>query len=71
MSDNISITKSEKEWIDELRRVLKRQPRKIIIFCSPDEIELYNEKCFRDIDGKIMKDKAITSIFYRGDCGAH
>lgn len=28
-------------------------------------------KYFRDIDGKIMKEKAITSIFYRGDCGAH
>lgn len=71
MNEGISITKSEKEWIDELRRILKRQPRKIIIFCSPDEIELYNEKYFRDTDGKVMKDKEITSIFYRGDCGAH
>ncbi|WP_303182188.1 hypothetical protein [uncultured Butyricimonas sp.] len=71
MSDNISITKSEKQWIEELSRLLKRQPKTITIFCSPGEIELYSKKCFRGTDGRVMKDKEITSIPYCGDCGAH
>lgn len=67
------LTKAEQKWYEDLKAVMKRQPKNIFIFCSSDEFNLMhrNDELLCDDTTKgYDSNKVITSISYKGDCGS-
>ena len=67
-----ALTKTEQKWFEELKALMKRQPKNIYIYCTPDELNFMHidhtadENILRGYDSE----KVIASVRYRGDAGA-
>lgn len=66
----INLTKKEKEWIKELKRVLKKQPRSLTLFADGNLNVLKSEMedCLRE-NGRMDRDSIVATILNACDGG--
>lgn len=67
----INLTKKEEEWIKELKKVLKKQPKSLMLFADGHLNVLKTE--FEDgikEDGRIDRDSVVATILNACDGGA-
>ena len=67
----INLTKKEEEWIKELKKVLKKQPKSLMLFADGHLNVLKTE--FEDgikEDGRIDRDSVVATILNECDGGA-
>lgn len=67
------LTKTEQKWFEDLKAVIKRQPKNIFIYCTSDELNLIHLSdgvTNGDMTKGYDPEKVITSVSYRGDAGA-
>lgn len=67
------LTKTEQKWFEDLKAVMKRQPKNIFIYCDSDELNLMHQSdgvANEDMTKGYDSEKVIASVRYRGDAGA-
>jgi hypothetical protein len=66
----INLTKKEEEWIKELKRVLKKQPRSLTLFADGNLNVLKSEMedCLRE-NGRMDRDSIVATILNACDGG--
>lgn len=67
------LTKAEQKWYEDLKAVMKRQPKNIFIYCSSDEFNLMR-RSDKLLNNNLTKgydsSEVIATVNYIGDCGA-
>lgn len=67
-----TFTKSEQKWYNDLKAIMKRQPKNILLFITSDQFNFFDKNYLRDCNtkGYFNQNNIIATIPYHGDCGA-